>query len=68
MWCSEITFEQQDWEEVPALMGHQPPHQWAAVLGCLFGSEGEGRQCDVGVGSLLVGVRVVPVVLACHQP
>jgi hypothetical protein len=25
MWCNESTFEQQDWKEVPALMGHQPP-------------------------------------------
>ena len=55
--------QQQDREEVPALMGHQPPHQPAALLGCLCGREGEGSQCDVGVGSHLVRVRVVAVVL-----
>jgi hypothetical protein len=62
--CATRGLEQQDREEVPALMGHQPPHQPAAVPGRSFGCEGDRGQRDVGVGSHLVRVRVVAVVLA----
>ena len=56
--------EQQDRKEVPALMGHQPPHQPATVPGRSFGCEGDRSQRDVRVGSHLVRVRVVAVVFA----
>jgi hypothetical protein len=45
-------------------MGHQPPHQPATVPGRSFGCEGDRSQRDVGVGSLLVRVRVMAVVFA----
>jgi hypothetical protein len=44
-------------------MGHQPPHQPATESHRSFWGHGDRGQCNVGVGSHFVRVRMIAVVL-----
>ena len=62
--CSETALEQEQREEVPALVSDQPPQQPVAVPGGHRRGHRDRPKGDVGVGALLVGVGVVAGVLA----